>query len=188
MRRAFLLSLNIINMRNSTINLNKTYHCTDAGISSVYVDTNKQYFIPYATKSVQKEKPVQKKYTPEYTAAQNRMYKQCLYGLKLFTQQELSQLSTYQKAEIKTRFDKTQTLINLSKHLNTAKLVKSVITRTWNKLGDNISWFINYATELELEDNCLINPLPLSLIGGKNVLVEELIARKILPEDFHNLK
>ena len=179
------------------INRDKTYHCTANGVVVCYNDSRRHMFIEYKRDTMLQTQLYGNSYKGtsyqdfednRYSYQQNKLYQQCLYGLKVCTPAEVAQMSLQDKMNLQFNHKKTQQLINLSKWKNTSELIKHVFNTLFPSPCTTTRKFLSSTDEIVPEDNQEINMGSLKDIGGKGRLIDALIKNNILPSNFYNLK
>lgn len=130
-----------------------------------------------------KSSSVQKYEKDPYTKRQNRLYKECLYGLSIYKGEELFSLSVHEKTLIKNNNEKTQRLLNLFK--------QQVIIHYSNLFFNKYFPDSRITRDLLSDDNCK----PKTNVAckftfadldiTKEDIIEILIANNVLPKDFY---
>lgn len=179
-------------------NPEKTYHCTEKGISVCYTNSNKHSFIEYDKRdnllqiqlygNSYKGRSYQDFEDNRYSFQQNKLYQRCLYGLKVCTAAEIAGMTFKEKAALQFNHKKTQQLINLSKWNATSQKVKTIYKNAFPRVNGFLDKFLNSTDEILPEDNIDINFGTLKDIGGKATLIDKLIENGILPTNFFTLK
>lgn len=177
-------------------NPEKTFHCTEKGVYVCYADSKKHSYIPYENKNILQiqlygntcnEKSYQTFEEDKYSFKQNRLYQQCVFGLKALSLTEMKTLTFKEKVIIQINHKKTQKLINLSKWKATSDLVKKTCLQSFAKINSTFMSFLTVTDEILPTDNEQLNMLSLKSIGGKDALINNLIKCNILPLNFFNL-
>lgn len=173
------------------MNSNKTYHCTDKGMY-YHVNGKLRQFIPY-------EKPINEplkqsilKINSQLSQRQLKLFRECLYGLNLYSFEEISLMSKEEKMRIINVHREAQQLINLSKWQADKNLSDSFLEKIIAKSKGNfkkiLSWFKDAIPSIEIEDNMEINHSPLRVLGKIENILNKLIEKHILPENFYQLE
>jgi hypothetical protein len=120
-----------------------------------------------------------------FNGYQNFLYKRALFGLAVYTQEELEKMHTDKKKRIQKVHNRAQHILNiwkqeLANQWATALLSKlfwhsKLVQETEEKFGDDVD--PNYISKLDFK----------SLGVTKEHIVSKLIQEKILPNNFYQL-
>lgn len=127
-----------------------------------------------------------KRYTQELNSYQNLLYKRALYGLNLYSKEELKSMHWERKRRIKRVNKRAQNSINLFKQerFNTLcdHFYKSFFSRS--KLAKDL-----FSLEKSKTNPKIINTLELQTLGiRKEHIINRLVQEGILPKNFYELK
>ncbi len=130
-----------------------------------------------------------KKYSlVEYTALNNVqtfLYNRALFGLSVYTQDEIKEMHWEKRKRILKVHKRTQTALNTWKQQVTNAINSKIITTLFPK-----STFANdFAGAIEETDPDFINKLSFKQLGiSKKSIIDKLIREGILPANFYQLK
>lgn len=127
-----------------------------------------------------------KKYTSyELGYYQNFLYKRAMYGLKMYTDKEVSAMSAVNKSKIINLQKKTQRVLNIYKQEVVNKISNNIFTR----LFPNSPITKALVGELTFTDTEFINTIDFKSLGiTKELIINKLIKENILPHNFYELK
>lgn len=118
-----------------------------------------------------------------FNAQQNFLYKRALFGLKMYTEEELSVMHADKKKRIIKVYTRAQRVLNLYKQ----HLVNEKTNRVMTLL------FPNSPITKEFEQHSYVDPKFVNTVSFKDLgvskkqIVDRLISEKILPVNFYNL-
>lgn len=116
---------------------------------------------------------------------QNFLYKRAMFGLKIYTPEELDAMKKEKRARINKIQRKTQKVLNVYKQEVVNKLTNNIFQRYF----PNSPITKALMGELNITDSEYINTLDFKALGiGKEQIVNRLIQEKILPKNFYDLK
>ena len=185
------------------MNQNRTFHCTSKGVFECTNNANKRQYFTYYPKLVTLETDMLQtqlygnKHEGEsaqdwednrYSDIQNKLYQQCLFGIKSCSADEIKKMSFQEKSQIQYKHKRTQQLINLSKWKKTTDFADAVIKQSFATPTKNFQWLLDVTKGTQADDNAQINMSPLKSIGGKDGLIKAMIKNELLPSNFHKLK
>lgn len=129
------------------------------------------------------KKRITKYEVDKYSQVQNTLYKRALYGLKMFTPEELTLMHKDKRKRI------TKVHIRAQKSLNIMKQEK--VNQITNRIFDMFFPKTNITKALlnleNFTDTKFKNTLELKGLGiTKDNMIERFIGEGILPKDFHN--
>jgi hypothetical protein len=170
------------------VNLNKTICARQNGILISYRESKyKTSFTEYVqnvqlngtTKYQNIEHDAEKTLNP----LQERLYRQAIYGLSIYTSEELNNLSNKEKTIIKTRQTKTQKILNLWKQ----EICNEMSNKFLSVLFPN-SKLVKNIVEMDDTDEFYTNLFSFKdLKLDKFKIVQKLIDSDILPIEFFEL-
>ena len=170
-------------------NPNKTVSANSKGIVVSFGDVNKHRFIKYESavvKQIQLYGTVkyQKIEHPGFTAIQEKLYAEALYGLNFYTAQELKSMPAEKKRSVIVLYTRVQKLLNRWKQEIICKQVDSLLTALFPN-----SPIIKFISENEYYDKDLECPLSLRDLGitSEITIAEKLVQAKLLPYNFFKL-
>lgn len=183
-------------------NHNTTYHCTAVGMEIHKDHSPKHTFERYERKGIAhiqlygnsykgksiQDAPVQQYENNRYSFKQHKVYKLALHGIQNCSPEELRKMSFQDRQLIRYNHIQTQQMINLSKWKVTSMELKSIFTNAFPKLCPWVIKFLDLGTDVEQEDNQVINYSSLKSIGGMDAIIPKLLEMGILPANFYNLK
>jgi hypothetical protein len=115
---------------------------------------------------------------------QNFLYKRALFGLKVYTQDELSSMHQDKRNRIIRVYSRTQKVLNLFKQ----EVVNAKTNELFSLLFPKSPITKDLTENHNYTDPKFINTISFKDLGvSKHMLVERLILEKILPHNFYNL-
>lgn len=181
-------------------NPNRTYHCTADSMTVYYTDTQRHFVHPYESKMDNLQlygnsyKGVQYQdlstsmvfESDHFSPYQNRLYKQAILGLKLYTEKELLSMSFKEKWNIERLHRKAQKILNDWKQLIIGKEVDSFLS-TWFPHSRLVKGLIEKTKEYT--NDSLTNYQSFSDLGiSKEQIAQKLVETGILPRAFFKIK
>lgn len=116
---------------------------------------------------------------------QNFLYKRAMFGLKVYTPEELAVMKKEKRARINKVHRKTQRILNIYKQEIVNKLTNNIFLRYF----PNSPITKALIGEQHFTDSEYVNTLDLKTLGiTKEHIVNVLIREKILPKNFYDLK
>ena len=116
---------------------------------------------------------------------QNFLYKRALFGLKIYTPEELQMMKKEKRARINKIQRKTQKVLNVYKQEVVNKLTNNIFQRYF----PNSPITKALMGEFNFTDSEYVNTLDFKVLGiTKEHIVNRLIHEKILPKNFYDLK
>jgi len=118
-----------------------------------------------------------------FNPQQNFLYKRALFGLKMYSEQEIAEMHADKKKRIIKVYTRAQRVLNLYKQ----RLVNEKTNRLMTLL------FPNSPIAKEFEQHSYVDPKFVNTISFKDLgvskkqIVDRLISEKILPVNFYNL-
>lgn len=119
----------------------------------------------------------------KYSQVQNHLYKRALYGLKMFSAEELTLMHKDKRKRITKVHKRAQRSLNIMKQERVNQITNRIFDMFFPKTNITKSLL-----ELEsLTDPKFRNTLELKGLGiTKDHMIERFIGEGILPKDFHN--
>lgn len=170
------------------VNLNKTICAKHNGIVISYRESHyKTSFTEYVTNVQQngttKYQKIEENVDKTLNPLQEKLYRQAIYGLSIYTSEELNQLSKKEKTIIVTRQIKTQKVLNLWKQ----QLCNNMADKFLSTLFPN-SKFVKRIVSTDVVDESYTNMFSFKdLKLDKLKIAQKLIDSDILPIDFFKL-
>ena len=116
---------------------------------------------------------------------QNFLYKRALFGLKVYTSEELQIMKKEKRARINKIQRKTQRILNVYKQ----EVVNKLTNNIFSKYFPNSPITRALIGEFNFTDPEYVNTLDFKALGiGKEHIVNRLIQEKVLPKNFYDLK
>lgn len=171
-------------------NPNKSIQATRRGIIITYADDKKSTVIPYdSTENIQlygkkfKGKSYQEIDSDAFNPKQQLLYRMALYGLAVYTPEEVAGLINQEKFQIIKMQKRAQHVINVWKHDLTNEYIKKYFGKWfWN--SDLAKEF----TDEKYTDYSVVNNLSFKDLGiTKRMIAEKLMEKNILPLNFFTL-
>lgn len=130
------------------------------------------------------KQPVQYEKDP-FNSYQNFLYKRALFGLAVYTQEELSKMHTDKKKRIEKVHSRAQTILNIW---------KQELCNQWTiKLLENLFWHSKLVKDFNEKFGDELDPSYISKMDFKSLgvnkmgIINKLIQEKILPNNFYQL-
>jgi len=129
------------------------------------------------------KKRISKYEIDKYSQIQNNLYKRALYGLKMFTAEDLTLMHKDKRKRINKVHRKAQKSLNIMK--------QEKVNQITNRIFDTFFPKTNITKSLlgleNFTDSKFVNTLELKGLGiTKDKMIERFIGEGILPKDFHN--
>jgi hypothetical protein len=116
---------------------------------------------------------------------QNFLYKRAMYGLRMYTDQEIATMGAKNKQRIISIQQKTQRVLNLYKQEVVNKLSNNIFQRLFPKSPITTA----LVGEFTFTDSGFINTIDFKTLGiTKELIINKLIKENILPNNFYELK
>lgn len=116
---------------------------------------------------------------------QNFLYRRALYGLKVYTKDELSEMHPEKQERINRVYWKAQRVLNRYKQ----ELINEFSNKIFSTFFPHSKITKLLCTELNVTDPKFRNDLTFKQLGlDKSKIVNRLIERKVLPTNFHILE
>jgi hypothetical protein len=171
-------------------NLNKTVSANAKGIIVSYTDTLKHFSITYEDKGLlnvqlsgNKFKENSYQAITQNNLKQQKLYREALYGLSIYTQEEIAKMTFVEKKRVITLQQRAKKLLNVWKQeLAHAKL--QTVKHVFSKFSF-VTSLIEYPEYLNEVDRNTLSFKDLSIT--KEDITEKLISAGILPSNFYQL-
>lgn len=170
-------------------NPNKTVSANSKGIVVSFGDVNKHRFIKYEATAVQQIQlygtvKYQKIEHPGFTAIQEKLYAEALYGLNFYTTEEIKTMSVEKKRSVVVLYTRVQKLLNRWKQEVICKQVDNFLIALFPN-----SPIAKTMIESEYYDKDLECPMSLRDLGitSERIIAEKLVQAKLLPYNFFKL-
>lgn len=168
------------------MNPNKTISVNSKGFIVNFTDTKKHHFVRFKNDKFSKETFV--KTSDEdvflFNHIQQKMYAEALYGLNVYTEEEIQKIPKNKVLLIVERYNKTQKLIN--------RLKQEIINDEINKLLLILypkSKMIKTITSVNGYDDSIKSKFTFKEVGlNQQKIASKLVEFKILPNNFFQLK
>ena len=169
-------------------NHHKTVSANSRGIIISFKDINKHKFISYDNQSVNEVQLYgRKKYQPieppVFNSKQQQIYSEAVYGLNIFTKEDLQKLPATKKAAIITHFNKVQRFLNAWKQELVNTKIDSFLLKLFPK-----SAIIKHMVKIKGADDSLKDKHSFKELGiSKIMIANKLIEVRLLPKEFFKL-
>ncbi|HEY4062276.1 MAG TPA: hypothetical protein VGM30_10270 [Puia sp.] len=183
-------------------NPNKTSHCNEKSVTVYYTDSKHHFTLPYESNQIQdlqlhgnsfEGKSYQDR-TPSlvfesdvFSPYQNRLYKDALHGLSMYTDKEIATMSFKDKLKIENLHKRAQRVLNEWKQSIVSKEVDDLLLSLFHK-----STFLKKSIierTKNYTNNALTNYQSFAELGISRIdIAKKLIEQGILPRVFFNLK
>lgn len=122
----------------------------------------------------------------QYNSHQNFLYNRALYGLSIYSREELQEMDLEKKKRIVRIHKKTQKILNLWKQEIVNTLANKLFTDIFPKMDITNTLIEKYGVE---GDPDYINKMSFKMLNiSKTQIIFKLIECKILPKNFNQLK
>ena len=182
--------------QNNRVNPNKAISANSTGIKVFYTDSFKSHSIYYEEKSPLKDLQVSgnRHHNTSYqkviitnsenAISQKTLYNHAMYGLKGYSEQEVSKMPFVQKMKIKEMYDQTQFQLNIWKQQLVHNKIGSFLTTLFHKS----SFAKDLATYPKSVSTWDKSAMTLRELGIRKEMVEQkLIELGILPNNYYQL-
>jgi len=116
---------------------------------------------------------------------QNFLYKRALFGLKMYSPEEIAAMTDARKSRILKLHRRSQRVLNIYKQ----EIVNKFTNNLFTKLFPNSTITKALIGELNYTDPEFINKMDFKTLGVSKIdIVNRLIIEKILPKNFYDLK
>lgn len=120
-----------------------------------------------------------------YNQYQNFLYKRALFGLRMYSPEEIQQMTDVRRSRIVKLHKKAQKVLNLYKQ----ETVNTFTNNLFIKLFPNSPITKALVGELNFTDSEHVNKMDFKVLGiSKECIINRLIKEKILPKNFYELK
>jgi len=120
-----------------------------------------------------------------YNQYQNFLYKRALFGLRMYSPEEIQQMTDVRRSRIVKLHKKAQKVLNLYKQ----ETVNTFTNNLFIKLFPNSPITKALVGELNFTDSEYVNKMDFKVLGiSKECIINRLIKEKILPKNFYELK
>lgn len=120
----------------------------------------------------------------KFSPYQNFLYKQALFGLTVYTEDQLKKMAHEETLAVKKLHEKAQMVINLWKQ----QIVNKLSNKLFRDFFPDSELSIQFRRKFTFTDPSIRNTISLkSLRIGKEEVVEKLIREKVLPQNFYEL-
>ena len=120
-----------------------------------------------------------------YNSYQNFLYNRALFGLSIYSQDEISKMSIEKKKRINKSYKKCQVVVNLLKQEVTNQLANEFFVRIFPGMEITNSLVNYFGTEGHPDH---VNNMSFKMLKiNKPLVIARLIERKVLPKNFNQL-
>jgi len=120
-----------------------------------------------------------------YNSYQNFLYNRALFGLSIYSQDEISKMSIEKKKRINKSYKKCQIVVNLLKQEVTNQLANEFFVRIFPGMEITNSLVNYFGTEGHPDH---VNNMSFKMLKiNKPLVIARLIERKVLPKNFNQL-
>jgi len=120
-----------------------------------------------------------------YNSYQNFLYNRALFGLSIYSQDEISKMSIEKKKRINKSYKKCQVVVNLLKQEVTNQLANEFFVRIFSGMEITNSLVNYFGTEGHPDH---VNNMSFKMLKiNKPLVIARLIERKVLPKNFNQL-
>jgi len=119
-----------------------------------------------------------------YNSRQNFLYKRSLFGLSIYTDQEVSEMTKEKLKRINKIYRKTQTVLNLWKQEKLLSITNQMI-KIFFPNGHGYSKELLSYNYVDTSFICILSFKDLGI--NKKDIINKLITEKILPKNFYDL-
>lgn len=166
------------------MNPNKTISVNSRGIVVSFVDTNKHFFVKFENQDIRTTpKRIQEIEEPVFNKTQQKMYSEALYGLNVYTEQEISRMPKSRVVTIMNRFHNVQKYINQLKQEIVNDRVDSFLTSLFPKSPITKAFVETKGTDDSIRSKFSFKELDLD----QKTIATKLVKVGLLPKNFFNL-
>lgn len=119
-----------------------------------------------------------------YNSRQNFLYKRAIFGMAIYTDQEISEMSKVKVKRIIKSHRKTQVVLNLWKQ----ELVNAWTNKFFSIIFPTSPLAKEFTTQTSVDKNFICTLSFKDLRIHKQDIINKLIVEKILPKNFNELK
>lgn len=132
-----------------------------------------------------KTKNVERVYEKDpYNSRQNFLYKRAIFGLAVYSEQEISEMSKVKIKRITKMNHKTQVVLNLWKQ----ELLNKWTNKFFGTIFPTSPFAKEFITKTSIDKNFICTLSFKDLKITKNDIINRLIVEKLLPKNFYELK
>jgi len=169
-------------------NPHKTVSANSRGIIVSFRDINKHKFMAYDNQYVNDlqlkgRSRYQQIEPPVFNFKQQQIYSEAVYGLNIFTKEDLQKMPATKKSAILNHFNKVQRFLNAWKQEIVSIKVDSFLLKLFPR-----SSVIKHMVEIKGSDDTLKDKHSFKELGiSKKMIASKLIEAKLLPKEFFKL-
>ena len=169
-------------------NTSKTASANLKGIVISFQENNKHKFIPYENQYVKQVQlhgtaKYQQFEPPVFNLAQHKVYSEAVYGLSVFTKQELEKMPATKKSAIMAHFNKVQRFLNAWKQEIANRRVDNFLIKLFPK-----SNVIKHMITIKGSDDSIKDKHSFKELGiSKEMIAKKLVEVNLLPKEFFKL-
>ena len=120
-----------------------------------------------------------------YNSYQNFLYNRALFGLSIYSQDEISKMSIEKKKRINKSYKKCQVVVNLLKQEVTNQMANDFFLRIFPGMEITNSLVNYFGTEGHPDH---VNNMSFKMLKmNKTLIITRLIEKKVLPKNFNQL-
>lgn len=120
-----------------------------------------------------------------YNSYQNFLYNRALFGLSIYSQDEISKMSIEKKKRINKSYKKCQVVVNLLKQEVTNQMANDFFVRIFPGMEITNSLVNYFGTEGHPDH---VNNMSFKMLKmNKTLIITRLIEKKVLPKNFNQL-
>lgn len=120
-----------------------------------------------------------------FNSYQNFLYKRAMFGLSVYSPEELSTMNADKKQRVAKVHQRCQLVLNLWKQQITNHLTNKIFERIFPKSEFSKLFYVKYK---DATDPDFVNVLSFKDLGiTKEIIVDKLIREGILPKNFYSL-
>jgi len=120
-----------------------------------------------------------------YNSYQNFLYNRALFGLSIYSQDEVSKMSIEKKKRINKSYKKCQVVVNLLKQEVTNQMANDFFVRIFPGMEITNSLVNYFGTEGHPDH---VNNMSFKMLKmNKTLIITRLIEKKVLPKNFNQL-
>jgi len=169
-------------------NTSKTASANLNGIVISFQENNKHKFIPYENQYVKRiqlygSAKYQQFEPPVFNLAQQKIYSEAVYGLNIFSKQELEKMPASKKSAIATHFNKVQRFLNAWKQEVVNRKLDGFLIKLFPK-----SSVIKHMVSIKGSDDSIKDKHSFKELGiSKEMIANKLVESNLLPREFFKL-
>lgn len=164
---------------------NKTISVNSKGLIITFTDSNKHQFIKFENQDVPRRMPAkyQEIEKPVFNEKQQKMYSEALYGLNIYSEEQIKKMPKSVVMKIAQRCQAVQMIINRWKQEIVNDRVDGFLLKLFPK-----SPVVKQITSVKGYDDSIKSTIPFKdLQLNQQKIAQKLVSLRLLPENFFQL-